>query len=90
MPRTRQRVPAGGGEPLGERSGRISLAGFDYVVGATFAGEPVEVVVSNGLVEILHAGVLVATHAQRLKPDQADRIARACRFSAAPGTRPPG
>jgi hypothetical protein len=28
------------------------------------------------LVEILHAGVLVATHAQRLKPDQADRIAR--------------
>lgn len=57
-------------------AGRISLAGFDYVVGATFAGEPVEVVVTDGLVEILHAGVLVATHAQRLKPDQADRIAR--------------
>jgi hypothetical protein len=44
------------------------------VVGATFAGEPVEVVVTNGLVEILHAGVLVATHAQRLKEDQVDRI----------------
>ena len=29
-------------------AGRISLAGFDYVVGATFAGEPVEVVVSDG------------------------------------------
>jgi hypothetical protein len=57
-------------------AGRISLAGFNYVVGATFAGEPVEVVVSNGLVEILHAGVLVATHAQRLKPDQVDRVAR--------------
>jgi transposase InsO family protein len=57
-------------------SGRISLAGFDYVVGATFAGEPVEVVVSNGLVEIFHAGVLVATHAQRLKPDQVDRVVR--------------
>jgi transposase InsO family protein len=56
--------------------GRISLAGFDYVVGATFAGEPVEVVVTNGLVEILHAGVLVATHAQRLKSDQVDRIVR--------------
>ena len=57
-------------------AGRISLAGFDYVVGATFAGEPVEVVVRNGLVEIFHAGVLVATHAQRLKPDQADRTGR--------------
>lgn len=56
--------------------GRISLAGFDYVVGATFAGEPVEALVTNGLVEIMHAGVLVATHAQRLKPDQADRLAR--------------
>jgi transposase InsO family protein len=57
------------------QQGRISLAGFDYVVGATFAGEPVEVVVTGGLVEVLHAGVLVATHAQRLKPDQADRAA---------------
>jgi transposase InsO family protein len=56
--------------------GRISVAGFDYVVGPTFAGEPVEVVVTNGLVEILHAGVLVATHVQRLKPDQADRLTR--------------
>jgi Mu transposase, C-terminal domain len=55
-------------------AGRISLAGFDYVVGATFAGEPVEVIVSDGLVEILHAGVLVALHPQRLK---ADRIAPA-------------
>jgi hypothetical protein len=59
--------------------GRISLAGFDYVVGATFVGEPVEVVVTGGLVEILHAGVLVATHAQRLKADQGDRIGRARR-----------
>jgi transposase InsO family protein len=58
------------------QNGRISLAGFDYIVGATFAGEPVEVVVTNGLVEIFHAGVLVATHAQRLKPDQLDRVVR--------------
>jgi transposase InsO family protein len=53
--------------------GRISLAGFDYVVGATFAGEPVEVVTTGGLVEIYHAAVLVATHVQRLKPDHQDR-----------------
>lgn len=57
-------------------AGRISLAGFDYVVGATFAGEPVEVVVTHGLVEVFHAGVLVATHAQRLKADQVDRVVK--------------
>jgi hypothetical protein len=48
--------------------GQISLAGFSYRVGPAFAGEPVEVVCHNGLVEILHAGVVVATHAQRLRP----------------------
>jgi transposase InsO family protein len=57
--------------------GRISLGGFDYPVGATFTGEPVEVVVTGGLVEVLHAGVLVATHVQRVKDDQKDRVARA-------------
>ena len=67
--------PAGVSRWVGQ-NGRISLAGFDYVVGATFAGEPVEVVVTNGLVEILHAGVLVATHVQRLKLDQLDRVVR--------------
>jgi hypothetical protein len=56
--------------------GRISLGGFDYPVGATFAGEPVEVVVTGGLVEVLHAGALVATHVQRVKEDQKDRVAR--------------
>jgi hypothetical protein len=55
-------------------SGKISLARFRYFVGASFAGQPVEVVVTDGLVEILHAGVLVATHAQRVSPDQADRL----------------
>jgi transposase InsO family protein len=58
-------------------AGKISLAGFSYHVGATYAGEPVEVVVAKGLVDILHAGVVVATHAQRLRADQADRAPRA-------------
>ena len=57
--------------------GKISLAGFSYAVGATYAGEPVEVVVAGGLVDILHAGVVVATHAQRLRADQSDRAPRA-------------
>jgi transposase InsO family protein len=58
-------------------SGKISLAGFSYAAGATYAGEPVEVVVAGGLVDILHAGVVVATHAQRIREDQADRMPRA-------------
>jgi transposase InsO family protein len=57
--------------------GKISLAGFSYHAGATYAGEPVEVVASGGLVDILHAGVVIATHAQRFRPDQADRAPRA-------------
>jgi hypothetical protein len=57
--------------------GKISLAGFSYHVGATYAGEPVEAVTAGGLVDILHAGVVVATHAQRLRDDQADRLPRA-------------
>jgi len=57
--------------------GKISLAGFSYHAGATYAGEPVEVVVTGGLVDILHRGVVIATHAQRLRADQADRRPRA-------------
>jgi len=57
--------------------GKVSLAGFSYNVGATYAGEPVEVVVAGGLVDVLHAGVVVATHAQRIREDQADRAPRA-------------
>jgi len=58
-------------------AGKISLAGFTYTVGASYAGEPVEVVVAGGLVDILHAGVVVATHAQKFRADQADRAPRA-------------
>jgi transposase InsO family protein len=57
--------------------GKISLAGFSYHAGASYAGEPVEVVASGGLVDIVHAGVVIATHAQRMREDQADRAPRA-------------
>jgi hypothetical protein len=74
--------------------GVISLAGFGYAVGASFSGEPVEAVVVGGLVQILHRGVLVATHAQRMRPDQADRGPRAPRIGSrprdGPGTPPWG
>jgi transposase InsO family protein len=74
--------PGTGKRPAGvsrwvNAAGKISLAGFSYGVGAIYAGEPVEVVVAGGLVDILHAGVVVATHAQRLRADQAGRAPRA-------------
>jgi hypothetical protein len=58
-------------------NGKISLDGFTYNVGASYAGEPVEAVAAGGLVDILHAGVVVATHAQRFREDHADRKPRA-------------
>jgi transposase InsO family protein len=74
-------APRAGQRPAGvsrwvNAAGKISLAGFSYAVGATYAGEPVEVVVAGGLVDILHAGVVVATHAQRLREDHAGRAPR--------------
>jgi transposase InsO family protein len=75
-PRPQGKRPAGVSRWVGAH-GKISLAGFSYHVGASYAGEPVEVVVAKGLVDILHAGVVVATHAQRFREDQADRAPRA-------------
>ena len=60
--------------------GKISPAGFSYnadATYATYAGEPVEVEAAGGLADIMHAGMLVATHAQRMREDQADRLPRA-------------
>jgi transposase InsO family protein len=62
-----------------DQRGSIGLGGLRYRVGATFAGESVEVVVRSGLVEILHAGVLVATHAERSRPDKGSRPQQAPR-----------
>ena len=58
-------------------SGKISLAGFSYHVSATYAGELAGAVVTGGLADILHAGVVVAIHAQRFREDQAGRAPRA-------------
>jgi len=48
--------------------GQISVKAVSYPVGMTFAGELVQVVVRDGLLEVFHHGVLVATRAQRRKP----------------------
>ncbi len=69
-----------------DQRGSIGLGGLRYRVGATFAGESVEVVVRSGLVEILHAGVLVATHAERRRADKGSEPQRAQRAGR---SRPP-
>ena len=76
-------VRPGGVSRWVDQRGKVSLAGFTYRAGPTFAGEPVEVVCSGGLVEILHAGVVVATHAQRLRPKD-PKPARAPKAARAP------
>ena len=69
-----------------DQRGSITLGRFRYRVGATFAGESVEVVVRSGLVEILHAGVLVATHAERRRANKGSAPQRAPRSGR---SRPP-
>ena len=74
--------PAAGRRPpglsrWGNAHGKISLAGFSCHAGAADAGEPAEVVAAGGLADILHAGVVAAAHAQRMREDQADRAPRA-------------
>jgi transposase InsO family protein len=51
-----------------DQRGRIRLAGFGYRVPIVLAGEPVEAVVADNLVQIYHHDVLVASHVQRCKP----------------------
>jgi transposase InsO family protein len=78
-------APAATDRPRGvgrwvDQKGMISLARCRYRVGPIFAGELVEVVAVGGLVQILHRGVLVATHVQRdrqVRPGRAQNLPRA-------------
>jgi transposase InsO family protein len=58
-----------------DQGGKIGLGGYRYHAGRFLAGELVEVICRDGLVEISHHGVIVATHAQRrpLGPSRAER-----------------
>jgi Integrase core domain len=51
-----------------DQGGKIGLGGFRYHAGRFLAGELVEVICRDGLVEISHRGVIVATHTQRRSP----------------------
>jgi transposase InsO family protein len=48
-----------------DRKGNVHLAGFLYRVPIVLAGEPVQCVVAEHLVQIYHRQVLVASHVQR-------------------------
>ncbi len=79
-------VPATSPRPPGvsrwvDQRGAISLGSFRYRVGPTFAGESVEVVVQGGLVNIFHAGILVATHAERRRDNGSTRAPQQARRS---------
>ena len=50
------------------RHGTISLARHHYAVGTWLAGETVDVVCGDALVEILHRGVLIVSHVARHQP----------------------
>jgi len=70
------------------RDGRISLATYRYHVGRCLAGETVDVVITpDGLIEISHRSVLVATHARRHPPEAEPQVWR--RRPRARPVRPP-
>jgi transposase InsO family protein len=54
-------------------NGQISFAGFGYLAGHWLAGEVVEVVSRDGVIELHHRGVLIATHARRHQPGKEPR-----------------
>ncbi len=65
-------------------NGQISFASASYMAGKWLAGETVEVVCDDGLVQIHHRGVLIATHARRHDPGrQAAAVARGRKRRAA-------
>jgi hypothetical protein len=66
--------------------GKVSLLNFKYHVGRYLAGQTVELVSHGGLLEVFHAGTLVATHARRHLPEQEEQVLR--RALAAKPTRP--
>jgi transposase InsO family protein len=59
--------------------GAISLAGFRYRAGRWLAGEVVEVVSRDGIIEISHRGALIVTHARRHPAGREPEVARSPR-----------
>jgi len=60
-------------------TGKVSVAGFLYHAGRWLTGETVEVVCRDGLVELFHDGVVIATHARRHLPERDSTLQRAAK-----------
>jgi hypothetical protein len=71
-----------------DQRGVIRLAGFSYRVPIVLAGEPVEAVVSDNLVQVYHREVLVASHVQRAR--STNNRGHRSRTGAAPARPPAG
>lgn len=65
VPSTGGLAPTLGVQRWVDRRGNVHLAGFRYRVPIVLAGEPVQCVVAEQLVQIYHREVLVASHVQR-------------------------
>jgi hypothetical protein len=65
-----------------DQRGSIRLAGFGYRVPIVLAGEAVEAVVADNLVQIYHHDVLVASHVQRAKSQTTPVVLRQGRRTA--------
>ncbi len=70
-------------------NGQISFASTRYMAGKWLAGETVELVCEDGLVQIHHRGVLIATHARRHDPAKQDAAVARGKKRRAPKTATP-
>lgn len=66
------------------QNGIVEVLRFRYHVGRLYAGQTVEVFSKDGLIEIFHDNVLVATHARRHLADDEVRVHRAALSSTPP------
>jgi transposase InsO family protein len=64
-----------------DRAGRISILKHRYHAGRHLAGRRVDVEAVDGLLQIIHDGVLVATHARRHLPEDDARMDRRSKAS---------
>ncbi len=71
------------------RTGKISFVSELYKAGVWLDGETVEVMVEDGLVQVSHRGVLVATHAQRHRPAKESKALRRKAKESKPRPRQP-
>lgn len=69
-----------------DQRGSIRLAGFGYRVPIVLAGEQVQAVVADNLVQIYHRDVLVASHVQRRRSENKPAVLRRGRQTARPVT----